>query len=737
MRLIIVSNRLPVVLTVGERGMEIREAVGGLATAVKSFIKATENGKALGFSEVVWAGWSGIKAEQESEDLKSRLREMGLLPVSLTAEEVNFFYEGFCNSTLWPLFHGFTVYTVFESKYWEAYVKVNQKYAETVASVANTGDFVWIHDYHLMLMPAMLREMSPDVSIGFFLHIPFPPAEMYQLMPPPWRTALLDGVLASDLVGFHIHEYVNNFVRAVSKFLGYRTEAGVIYAGRRKVHVGAFPIGIDFDFFYNSSLDPEVAGQIEELRQKLRGLKIIFSIDRLDYTKGVINRVHAWERFLKEHPQWRGKASFILIVVPSRIGVPQYDAMKREIEREVGRINGELGDVNWTPIVYISRFIPTPTLLALYNIADVALITPLRDGMNLVSKEYVATKRDCKGVLILSETAGASHELLEALIVNPNDESGVVEAIAKALTMEPEEQCRRIKAMQEKLRQQNVVKWAVDFLHSLMLAYRENTESFTTSSKLLDREAIEEIVKIFHGARSRLLLLDYDGTLVPHYPYAYQAVPDGELKRLLNSLAFQPNTYVAVVSGRGRDFLEAWLGDLPIYIVAEHGAFIRDPGGNWSQLFPFDTSWKISVRKIMEEFTRLTPGSYIEEKEVSLAWHYRNVEPEIGEKAANRLADALTGLLESSPANIIRGVKVVEVRAAGVNKGAAAKLLYDKLRPELVIIAGDDYTDEEMMKALPEAITIKVGKGETSAKYMAPSYRRIRELLQALLTAQR
>ncbi|MEM1598645.1 MAG: bifunctional alpha,alpha-trehalose-phosphate synthase (UDP-forming)/trehalose-phosphatase [Pyrobaculum sp.] len=731
MRLIVVSNRLPVVLTKGEGGLEIREAVGGLATAMKTFIKATDGGRALGFREVLWVGWSGVRAEDETQEVRDRLREMGLSTVPITGEEVGLFYEGFCNSTLWPLLHGFTAYTVFERRFWEAYVRVNQKYAEAVASLVEPGDFVWVHDYHLMLLPAMLRE-AHDVGIGFFLHIPFPPAEVYQLIPPPWRTSLLDGVLGADLVGFHTHEYVSNFIRSVSKFLGHKVEGGFVHLGRRRARVGAFPISIDFDFFHNSITNPEVAKEVEELRQRLKGLKIVFSIDRLDYTKGNLNRLRAWERFLKENPEWRGRAVFIMVVVPSRTGVPQYEAMKKEIEREVGRINGELGEVDWVPVVYISRFIPTTTLLALYNVADAALITPLRDGMNLVAKEYVASRRDCRGVLILSETAGAAQELLQALIVNPNDESGVANAIKKALMMSEEEQCRRIKAMQERIRQHDVVKWAVDFIHTLFTAKTEEAEA--KPANLLTPADIETIVESFRLAKRRLLLLDYDGTLIPHYPYAYQAVPDAELVRLLARLASLPKTHVAVVSGRSRDFLEAWLEELPIYIAAEHGAYIRDSSRKWTQLFPFDTKWKDEARKILEEFVELAPGSYVEEKESSIAWHYRNVEPELGEAVAVRLVESLSVALSGFSASIIRGNKVVEIRPAGVNKGAAAKTLLEQIKPDFILAAGDDITDEDMFKALPStAYTIKVGRGESAAKFTVGSYRQVRQLIERLV----
>lgn len=736
-RLFIVSNRLPVTVVRRDGGVEIRESVGGLATAMKSFLEATDGGRGLGFGEVLWVGWSGLRAEVEGEEVRARLRERGLLAVPLSEEDVSLFYEGFCNSTLWPLFHSFTVYTVFDRRFWEAYVRVQQRFAETVASLAEPGDLVWVHDYHLMLLPAMLREAVPDLAVGFFLHIPFPPPEILQLMPPQWRTSILEGVLASDLVGFHIHEYVNNFLRSVAKFLGYRVEVGVVHVGRRRVRVGAFPIGINFEMFHNSALSPDVQTAAEELRQRLRGLKIVFSIDRLDYTKGVINRVRAWERFLREHPEWRRRATFVLVVVPSRTGVPQYDAMKREIEREVGRINGELGEVDWVPIIYISRFIPTPTLHALYNVADVALITPLRDGMNLVSKEYVASRRDCRGVLILSETAGAAHELVEALIVNPNDESAMVEAIARALSMEPEEQCRRLRAMQERIRQNDVVKWAVDFIKATVEAYGEAREAAASATAaLLDGEAAAQVAEAFRRAGKRLLILDYDGTLVPHYPYAYQAVPDGALLSLLKDLASLPGTAVAVVSGRPREFLEAWLGALPLYFVAEHGAFVKEPGGGWRQFYPIDTGWKTAVKRVMEEYTLRTPGSYVEEKETAVVWHYRNVEPEVGEQAAQRLVEALSGLLQGAPAIVVRGSKVVEVRPAGVNKGAAAKWLIEQLRPDFVLVAGDDATDEDMFREVPgEAYTVKVGRGDTAARFYVPTYKRLRELLHSLRKA--
>lgn len=734
--MIIVSNRLPVTVSLKDGEVVVKESVGGLATAMKTFLAATEGGKALGFESVVWVGWSGLA--DEPPEVAERLREQGLEPVPLTKKDVELYYEGFSNSTLWPLFHGFTTHTVYRDEFWDAYVSVNKKFAEVVASRAGPEDYVWVHDYHLMLLPLFLRGAVPDVGIGFFLHIPFPPPEILQLLPASWRNEILDALLASDLIGFHTSDYMSNFVRSAVKFVGASAEIDVVKSRHGQAKVGVFPIGIDFDRFYNSSLDPEVAKEMEEVKRLLKGLKVVFSIDRLDYTKGVINRVYAWEKFLKSRPEWRRRASFVLVVVPSRTGIQQYDAMKRQIDMEVGRINGELGELDWVPIIYLYRFLSTPTLLAMYNVADVALITPLKDGMNLVSKEYVASRRDCRGVLILSETAGAARELTEAIIVNPNDIDGMAKAIERALTMPEEEQCSRLREMQRKLRAQDVVKWGLDFVQSLIGARieRADREAKLSTSTPLEGQALEQMVESFKAAKSRALFLDYDGTLMPLYPYAYQAVPDEELLRLLEALARKPGVHVVVVTGRPRDFMDTWLRDLPIYIVAEHGLWIKRPDGVWTAVIAVDPSWKPKVRRIMEEFVERVPGSYIEEKEASIAWHYRNADPNAGEAAAAELVDNLSALLTGSGLTVLRGKKVIEVKPAGVNKGIAVSRLLEELRPDFVLAAGDDETDEYMFASLPpDAYTIKVGRGRSLARYYLANYKEVRGVLRRLLAA--
>ncbi|MEL9989991.1 MAG: bifunctional alpha,alpha-trehalose-phosphate synthase (UDP-forming)/trehalose-phosphatase [Thermoproteus sp.] len=737
MRLIVISNRLPVTVSVRDGEVSVRESVGGLATAMKTFLSATEGGKALGFDEVLWVGWPGLAGDPLDPKVAEKLRSMGLEPVALSEKEVKLYYEGFANATIWPLFHGFTTYTAYREEYWDAYVSVNRKFAEAALALARPEDYVWVHDYHLMLLPLFLRGRMPDLGVGFFLHIPFPPPETLQLMPSTWRNEILDALLASDLLGFHTHDYSSNFVRSAVKFLGVNVEMDIVSSRHGFTKVGVFPIGIDFERFYNSALDPEVTREMEEVRRLLKGLKVVFSIDRLDYTKGIVNRVYAWEKFLKSRPEWRKKASFVLVVVPSRTGVEQYEAMRRQIEMEVGRINGELGELDWVPIIYLYRFLPTPTLLAMYNVADVALITPLKDGMNLVSKEYVASRRDCRGVLILSETAGAARELTEAIIVNPNDVEGMAKAIEKALSMPEEEQCNRLKEMQRKLRAQDVVKWGLDFIQALIGAKieRAERESKLAVSAALAGGELDRMVELYRAARARALFLDYDGTLMPLYPYAYQAVPDDELVGLLKGLAARPNTYVAVVSGRPREFLDSWFKGLPIYLVAEHGLWVRDPSGEWTATARIDPSWKPKVRKTMEDFVNRVPGTYIEEKDASIAWHYRNADPEVGERTALELVDVLSAMLTGSGLAVLRGKKVVEVKPAGINKGAAVRMLVERLRPDFILAAGDDETDESMFAALPQsAYTVKVGRGRSLAKYHLPNYQAVREVLKRLLS---
>ena len=402
--------------------------------------------------------------------------------------------------------------------------------------------------------------------------------------------------------------------------------------------------------------------------------------------------------------------------------------MKKQIDELVGRINGKYGTINWIPVWYLSRFIPFETLVALYYIADVALITPLRDGMNLIAKEFVATKIDGKGVLVLSEMAGASKELLiEAIVVNPNNIEEVAEALKIALTMPKEEQIERNRAMQKRLQRYDIVKWANDFLEGLNQAKQIQKEFIV---KKLTKNNENEIVGCYLRSNSRLHLLDYDGTLIPFSDKPEKAKPGEELIRLLKSLAKDPKNEVVIISGRDRKTLERWFGNLDIEIIAEHGVWIKEKG-QWKTIEQLSNDWKDEIKPILELYVDRTPGSFIEEKDYSLVWHYRKVDPDLATARARELKDVLLHLTTNLNLEVLEGDKIIEIKNVGINKGKVALKLISKKDWNFILAIGDDRMDEDLFAVLPDnAYSIKVGFGPSRAKFNVGSYLDVRSLLK-------
>ncbi|MDF2957671.1 MAG: Trehalose-6-phosphate synthase [Candidatus Alkanophagales archaeon MCA70_species_1] len=714
-RLLIVSNRLPVTVVRKKGKSNFQPSVGGLATGLASVSKRYST---------LWVGWSGIEMNSEEKILEARMRSEGMYPVNLSKSEVNGYYHGFCNKTIWPLFHNFPQYAIYNEKWWDAYKKVNEKFQAVVTEMAESDDIIWIHDYHLMLLPNLLREEVSEAKIGFFLHIPFPPFEMFRLL--PWRRDLLEGLLGADLIGFHIYDYVQNFLQCIHRLLGYEHELGRLIVEDRIVKVDAFPMGIDYDKFESITSSPEVEEEVKRIRKRLGGRRIILSVDRLDYTKGIPLRLEAFDLFLDKYPEYVGKVTFVLKLVPSRTRVEHYVQLKKYVDELVGKINGKYGDIEWVPVQYIYRFLPLEKLIALYRAADIALITPLRDGMNLVAKEFIASKIDGKGALILSETTGAAFELVEAIIVNPNDKERVAEALKIALEMPEDEQINRNRTMQERLKRYNVEKWVEDFIQELD-KIKEVQHEFST--KYLMRDA-NNLLKDYRDSSKRLLLLDYDGTLVPHADDPRKAEPDEELVGILTELSSDRRNTVVIVSGRDRKTLEGWFKNLNVDLVAEHGAAVRR-GGEWRLVEGVD-DWKESIRQVLELYVDRTPGSFIEEKEFSIVWHYRKANPELGRRRAAELESVLMSLIAGTDLNILKGDKVIEVRKAGVDKGRAAlEWLSDDW--EFVLAAGNDVTDEDLFSVLPEnSYSIKIGFGPSRAKYYLRSVHELRSVLKKL-----
>ncbi|MDM8177467.1 MULTISPECIES: bifunctional alpha,alpha-trehalose-phosphate synthase (UDP-forming)/trehalose-phosphatase [Olivibacter] len=719
---IIVSNRLPVKIVEENNELSFIPSEGGLATGLGSIYKEGNN---------IWIGWPGVdvQGEREQREVTQRLKSLNLIPVFLNKEEIKRYYEGFSNEVLWPIFHYLSTYANYNYQNWLAYVQVNQKFADIILRELNPGDTVWVHDYQLLLVPGLIRLKQPEVSIAFFNHIPFPSQELFRLI--PWRKELLRGMLGADLLGFHTFDDVRHFLSAATHLLPIHADANRLRVENRIVLAEPFPMGMDSEKFSRLGNDPEVLAHIQNFKQNFNGKKIILSIDRLDYSKGIIQRLNAFELLLSKNPEYIEQVTLYMIVVPSRDTVPQYKRLKDEIDRLVGHINARFRTFEWHPIAYFYHGYPIEIISALYNVADVCLVTPMRDGMNLVSKEYVASRNDNTGVLILSEMAGASKELNDALLVNPNNISEIRKALITALNMPKAEMEERMKAMRAVVFKFNIKHWVKIFMNRLQDVKQMQKNSMANLVKASIRLAIQERYK---AARNRLLLFDYDGTLVGFKKEIDEASPDLALYNLLDAFVADKKNTLVIISGRKHTTLEQWFGAKNYTLIAEHGAWKKNSVGDWEQVPGLSTNWKSEVQKLMEDYTDKTPGSFIEEKSYSLAWHYRKVQKGLGSLRANELMDNLQYHLNAYGLKMLDGDKVVEVKNADVNKGRATLNLLHDTDYDFILAIGDDRTDEDTFKALPEkAISIKVGSNVSAAKYYLEDQEEVRDLLTFLV----
>ncbi|TGE35793.1 bifunctional alpha,alpha-trehalose-phosphate synthase (UDP-forming)/trehalose-phosphatase [Desulfosporosinus fructosivorans] len=740
MRLLIVSNRLPLNGVQKDGKLHFEQSAGGLVSGLSSYLDSLKSSSAQDV-EYVWIGWPGITVQDKLQtEVKNVLVDLHASPVFLSEKAMEKFYLGFCNKIIWPLFHYFPYNTIYDKDYWLQYQEVNKIFRDAVLEVIKPGDVIWVHDYHLMLLPALLREKLPQTPIGFFLHIPFPAFELYRLLPTAWGQEILRGLLGANLIGFHTQEYAQYFLRSVQRILGYGHRLGHILFQSHAVKVDTFPMGIDYQRYHSTPTGSEFGQNLNELEQLLDGYKAVLSVDRLDYSKGISHRLQGYKLFLEDNPQWREQVVLLMIVVPSRIGVEHYQLMKRKIDELVGEINGRFGTLNWTPIIYQYKFLPLDSLLAMYRQSDVALITPLRDGMNLVAKEYVAARTDQTGVLILSEMAGAAKELGEALIVNPNNIEAIAEALQQALTMPETEQIRRNQVMQQRLKGNDVVRWSGNFIQKLLQLQKEQFRALP-----LDRHK-QTLKADFHQADKRLLLLDYDGTLVPFADSPDQAKPDQELLDLLMDLK-KGNSDVVIISGRDRAILETWVGFLNITLVAEHGAWIKKGGEPWRLSKPQFKSWKCQLMPMLEMYVDKLPGSFIEEKEFSLAWHYRQADSKLSAACARELMDGLMAFTSNINLHILQGNKVLEVRNSEVTKGSTGIDLALTQDYDFILAIGDDTTDEDLFAILalehswpgvlpPKTYTIRVGTDKSQASYFLSDNVEVREMLQELVSGK-
>lgn len=735
-RLVIVANRLPFSVARTESGYTYSETTGGLVTGLASYLSGIGSGNARP-DEYLWVGWPGSSVDPagQQEVTAHALRQYHAIPVYLSAEEMDRFYLGFCNKTVWPLFHSFSSYTEYDEQMWQTYRAVNERFRDALLDLVRPDDIVWIHDYQLMLLPLLLRERRPDILTGFFLHIPFPSYEIFRLLPSAWRKEILEGLLGADLIGFHTYEYTQHFLQSVLRILGHGNTLGQILLPQRAVRADTFPMGIDYEHFATATHSPQVQTEIARLRASLGETRVILSADRLDYTKGIINRLRGYDLFLEQHPAWCRKIVLVLVVVPSRTGVDQYDQMKRQLEEHVGRINGKYGTIEWMPVVYQYRYVPFEPLVALYAVSDVAMVTPLRDGMNLVAKEYIACRTNDNGVLILSELAGAAKELGEAVLVNPNHAGEIAAAIKTALTIAPEEQTRRLRIMQARLQRYTVHRWATDFVEATLGAVDAKPRS---EPEGLSRRTMKPILDEYRRSTRRLILLDYDGTLVPFVADPATASPPPKVLSLVRTLSGDLANTVVIISGRDRHTLATWFDGLPVHLFAEHGCFAKAAGTEWRSDKPIVSDWKERLRPILHRFADRLPGSSVEEKEFSLVWHYRASDPDQGDPFAHEIVDNLNAMTGNIDVQVVQANKAIEVRVMGVNKGTAARAMIAEGAYDFILAIGDDRTDEDLFAVLPEpAHSVKVGTATSQAKYHCQDVDDVHALLAQLIAGTR
>jgi len=733
MKLIVVSNRLPITIIQENNALKYKESAGGLISGLSAYLSTLKD-TFFTKEDCLWLGWPGstIGDVLKSEARVTTQKKFHARPVFLSEEDMDKFYLGFCNKTIWPLFHYFPSYAIYDEEYWAQYQKVNQVFCEEVVDIAETDDLIWIHDYHLMLLPKMIRNKMPKASIGFFLHIPFPSFEIYRLLPDNWRRGILEGLLGADFIGFHTPEYTQYFLRCILRILGYENNLGYINLTDRITKAETFPMGIDYNKFNAASNTKEVKAEKSQLRKTLAGHKIILSINRLDYTKGILHLLKGFEQFLEKNPAWHGKIIMMLILVPSRIGVDQYQQMKKQIDEYISVINGRFTRIDWTPILYQHKFLSFNALSALYGAGDVCLVTPLRDGMNLIAKEYVAARADKTGVLILSEMAGAAKEMGEALIINPNQIEELAAALKQALDMPNDEQIRRNQIMQKRLARYDVARWASDFIGGLQTLKKDQEERF--HAKYLSPDIWNRLVVDFRESIKRIVFLDYDGTLVPFVNDPKHANPTEEVKSTLIALLKVPNTEIAIISGRDHHTLDEWFGSLGVNLAAEHGAWLKPRGGRWQMIKPLIADWKPKIIPILELYADRLPGSFVEEKDYSVAWHYRQADPELSSIKAKELMDELLNLTSNMDIQILQSNKVVEVLNAGINKGVAGKYFLDKGSYDFILAIGDDWTDEDLFRTLPvEAYTLRLGMVASYARFNLFERKEIFALLKNLV----
>lgn len=721
-RWIIVSNRLP--FSFDKKNQKLAPSSGGLVTAIRG-IKTKE--------EVLWIG---SLPNTVPKNLVQNYKDADNIRYSfpdIDEELYSDYYNGFCNDVLWPILHYETDSVKFLPENYEKYIEVNRIFAKHIVKTAKKDDIIWLHDFHLFLAPKMIKELNPKLKVGFFLHVPFPSSEIWRQL--PCREDILESLIHADLLGFHDFSYLRHFVSSVYNLLGIHSSLLEIKSKHNNTKLGVYPVSIDTGDFMAKASSKKTAKEIERYGLENDRFKYVLGVDRLDYSKGLLYKLEAFQRFLRENPKYVGKVQLIQIAVPSRTDVPEYIKLRHDVERLVSEINGEFSHIDYIPVKYIFKSVKTHELMALYRACDILLVTSKRDGMNLVCLEYIAAQDpEDPGVVMLSEFAGAASTLSHATLINPMNIQDTAKKLAESLETKREERVRRHGIMADYLKDYTATVWAGAFIAHLK---RKTLESSPKLKNLGLSQKREQLKKVFKGQK-RALLLDYDGTLTPIVNNPQDAFIKPKMKSLIKKLQAQDNTEIIVVSGRDANFIQKQFEGVDCYLACEHGAKFYDyKKGKWRTLVSSSKSqWFNQAAQIIREYTRRTPSSFFEKKNYAIAWHYRKSPQDFGEFQARKLVIDLESGLSHLPVTVILGKKVVEVKAIEANKGYFAQWFAARYleKGQKVFALGDDRTDEDMFSSLKgKAECVKVGLPEkTEAAYFIEEQQSVHSVLKEL-----
>ncbi|MCO5604017.1 hypothetical protein L7F22_058174 [Adiantum nelumboides] len=739
--------------------------------------------------EVVYIGFlkCEIKPAQQDEVAAYLLEMFNCVPTFVSSDLRSKFYHGFCKQTLWPLFHYMLPLTPdhggrFDRLLWQAYVSVNKTFAAKVMEViAPEDDYVWIHDYHLMLLPTLLRKKCNKVKMGFFLHSPFPSSEIYRTLPV--RDELLRGLLNADVIGFHTFDYARHFLSCCSRMLGLEYESrrgyiGLEYYGRN-LTIKIMPVGIHMGQLQAGLNLPETEQKIAELNEQFKGKTVLLGLDDMDIFKGIALKLLALEQLLKERTDWQGKVVMVQITNPARGRGRDVEEVQTEVYSTVERINQQFGCEGYNPIMLLERSVPFYERLAFYTVAECCIVTAVRDGMNLIPYEYIVGRQGCekldarfasvneppkKSLLVISEFIGCSPSLSGAIRVNPWNIEAVADALNMVITMPEAEKHMRHEKHFKYVSTHDVAYWARSFMGDLERACQDNLKrrcwgiGFGLNFRVVALDPTfrklsqEHIVSAYRRTKSRIILLDYDGTVMPQT--SINKTPSPEVISLLDTLCSDPRNVVFIVSGRGRRELSGWFSSCKqLGIAAEHGYYLRwRCEDDWETCVPvLEFDWKQVAEPVMKLYTESTDGSFIEAKESAIVWHHQDADPDFGSWQAKELLDHLESVLANEPVAVKSGQQIVEVKPQGISKGMVAEKLITSMvskgtPPDFVLCIGDDRSDEDMFESImnsmagpespkTEVFACTVGRKPSKAKYYLEDTVDVIHMLQGLAEA--